>query len=174
MVLRILKATFKIVLLFAFAFAVAFGFNMAMDNLLFSDFDIYGVAFIVPVETEFGYNIIRALFFLFYDTTVRYVVILALILVPYSLISLNTVDEFGRSFSNTVLADVKYYIGKVITFEKESWFWGLCFFTGFVPILAPLVLWIILRLLYAVVLIVLSPIIFIIVQGVNAVRGSVA
>lgn len=173
MVLRILKAVFKLALLFACAFALAYGFNLAMDNLILSEVDIYDVAFVFPVKTEFGYFIMRGIFYVFYDSTARFIVILALMLIPYSLISMGTVDDRGYSINNTFLADVKYYINKVITFEKEAWFWGLCFFTSFIPLLAPLALWIILRVLYLVLLIVAAPFIFVVTQVVNAVKGSV-
>ena len=174
MILRIIKAVFKIALLFTFAFALAFGFNMAMENLLLSDFDIYGVVFVIPVENDFGYLIMRGIFYLFYDTTTRYIVVFALVIIPYCCISMKTLNENGRAVKYGFLDDVAYYIDRVIAFEKPVWFWGLCFFTSFVPILVPLALWIVLRLIYFILYIVCSPVIYVVTQVVYAVKGSVA
>ena len=67
MILRLLKAVFKISLLFACAIGLAYGFNVAMDTLLASELQIYDVAFVFPVESDIGYLFMRGVFYLFYD-----------------------------------------------------------------------------------------------------------
>ena len=173
MVLRLLKTVFKISLLFACAIGLAYGFNVAMDTLLASELQIYDVAFVFPVESDIGYLFMRGVFYLFYDTTARYIVILTLVLVPYCMISLNTANENGRIIKYGVLDNIKEGIGKIILFEKPEWFWGLCLITGFAPIIVPFAIWLVLIIIYHAVVIVLSPIIYIITQFVYAVKGSV-
>ena len=174
MILRLLKAVFKISLLFACAIGLAYGFNVAMDTLLVSELQIYDVAFVIPVETEIGYLLMRGVFYMFYDTTARYVVILMLVLVPYCMISLNTANENGHIIKYGVLGKIKEGIGKIISFEKPDWFWGLCLITGFTPILVPFVIWLVLVLIYDILVVLISPVIYVITQLVYAVKGSVS
>ncbi len=171
---RLTKRIFYLLCFVAVSFGIVHFGNMAIENLVLSDFDVYASPLVFTPRTEVGYYLMKALFYVLYNETVRIIVIALLVVSPYChYINERAYAPNGISAYWNTIGKVRMGIDKVIKFSKPGWFWALCFFTSFLPILIPLVIWIILRLAFFLISMAIEPILYLITQISYTYKGSI-
>lgn len=83
-------------------------------------------------------------------------------------------DASGVSINGKVFGKINYAAYKVRSFKKNTGFWVLCFFTGFMPLFIPLIISWAINILALVFKMALGPILLVVSYVMGAVRGSLA
>lgn len=176
MILRIIKSAWNLILFYILAYIIAtkasnsIGAIVNNGSFVFEHTNLYN-----QLQSIFGSEL-TVLFeksFLF-DAKIRFFIFFGMIVFFYSSI----MAKHQRSITNKnvytiIYSTPKSYINKIIGFNKTGWFWLICFFTNFIPILLPLAVWLIARIALGLFAFVVSPIIYPVSHVLLAINGTI-
>ena len=172
MIMRIIKSVWNILLFYVLAYAVATTATNAISVIANNDrFMIEYTRMYSQLEPEVLDFILK---YFFFNERIRFFFFLGIMVFLYSSI----MAKHQRTITRQKVHDVVYrkpkrYINKVMEFRKPGWFWFLCLITNFMPILIPLAIWIIARIVLGLFAFIVSPILYPVSHVLLAINGTV-
>ncbi|MBO7293384.1 MAG: hypothetical protein J6V07_05560 [Clostridia bacterium] len=175
MIGRIISTTASILLFFALVILAATTVSTAFDVVAL-DFS-FEESILYTEEIEgLGYTLSSLFERFFFEEEFRFTVLFLLFLLPFSHSMVwNQRGNGGRyTFARIFFTKLRGYAKLVIGFPKPGFFWVICIFTNFLPILIPLAVYLLVRALILLLEYLTAPILYPITQIQLAVQGYVS